>query len=79
MDFLAGLIQRPEEAQALNVIHVKVSQEHVHTPGLRAQGRTETSDPRAGIEDEHSTVGPAHLDARRIPPVPVRLGPRGGK
>ena len=76
MHLEVGVVQRVEEAQALDVIHVEVREEHVDPAHAFGQARREPADPGAGIEHEELTGVVAHLDARRVPAVAHGVGAR---
>jgi hypothetical protein len=76
MNLPPWLIERFEESEPLDMIHVEVRQEDVYTSHLRPHPGAEAADPGAGIEHQQGTVVAAHLDTRGIPPVTNGLRPR---
>lgn len=77
-DRVLGIVQGHEEREALDVIPVEVRQKDMN--GVRAsldQVHAQRTNPRAGVEDD-ALVCTRHLETRRIPTVPDRVGARRG-
>ena len=68
------LVQRPEEAEAEDVVHVEVGEQHVDPPQLGGLP-VDVADARPGVEDGHAAVDRPHLHARRVAAVPGRFRP----
>ncbi len=73
-----GIEQRPEKAQALDVIHVQVGQQDVD-PAQRARERgAEPAHARPGIEDQHGAVMALDGNTRGVAAIAGGPGPRRG-
>ena len=69
-----GAVERVEEPETDDVIHVEMREQDVDALRLRRQRRAEAADPRAAVEDEDVIAGDAHLDAHRVAAVAHGLG-----
>jgi hypothetical protein len=69
VDFTGFTEHRGEETQALDVIHVKVSQEDVHSALDGANRSAQPPDPASSVEDEQAAVLGADLGAGCISTV----------
>jgi hypothetical protein len=58
----ARLVERPEEAEAQDVVHVEVAEEDVDPPQV-ALLAIHSPDPGAGVEDTEAARRGPHLDA----------------
>src|SRR5713101_4628234 len=76
MHFGLGVIQRREEVQALEVIHVQVCQQDIHTAHGARERRTKPTDAGARTKDEHGTVRPTHFHTRGVAAIPCRFRAR---
>src|SRR5581483_11649632 len=77
VDLEARLVERPEEAEADDVVHVEVGQQDVDPP--QPAGRpVDGPDPGPGVEDAQRPRLRPHLDARRVAAVAGGLGPGAG-
>jgi hypothetical protein len=70
------IVERAEETQALNVIHVKMSEKDVDSTGIRLNLFSQSADAGAGVENEQRSIVFAYLYGRGVPPVAHRIGPR---
>ena len=71
--FPARFEQWSEEAEALDVIHVQVGQEHVDRPAVARKRCPSTAHPGAGVEDEDAPFSSVDLDAGGVAAVTDRL------
>jgi hypothetical protein len=76
VDAVAGAIERREERQALDVVPVGVADEDrglalAVLERLLHEGLAEVADAGARVDDDRRAALRTHLDARRVPAVPV--------
>ena len=69
VDLHAGVVERTEEPQPDDVVHVKVGQQHVHPGKPRGQLEREGSDTRPRVEHEHGAIRPRHAHTRGVAAV----------
>src|ERR1700683_2208286 len=82
-DFGAGLIQQPEEREALDMVPMVVRQEYVQAERppfeFREQRLTQVSNSRPSVEDDYLVLRPSNLQTRSVAAVPkVALNRCGG-
>src|SRR5262245_63740806 len=73
MYFDVRIEERREEAEPLDVVHVKMGQEQVDTADRGRERATERTDAGARVQDDHGAVVTAHLDAGRVAAVARRV------
>ncbi len=80
MDLGVGSEERPEEAEALQVIEMEVREQDVSPrDALVGHDDAQGAHPGAGIEDDGVTVLASHLDTGRVAAVADVLRPRRGE
>src|SRR5262245_25854429 len=75
MDLRARIVQRSEEAQSLDVVHMEERQEEIDTPDGSVELGAEAADAGPRVEYQHGSLRPTHLDARGIASVADGVGP----
>ena len=77
MELGAGIPERREEPETLEVIQVQMAEQDVDPARRRAvERRPERADARSGIEDHEAIVLGSYLDARRVASVADGVGAR---
>src|SRR5262245_53499441 len=71
------MIERTEETQALDVVHMEMREEDVDPISIRLDLCPESTNARTCVEDQHRAVVSAHFNGRCISSVPARLLPWG--
>src|SRR5580658_7072125 len=73
-DFGAGLIQQPEEREALDVVPMIMGQEYVQAERsaieFREQRLTQVSNSHPSVENNYLILRPSNFQTRSIPTVP---------
>jgi hypothetical protein len=75
VDLEAWTSERVEEAEALDVVEMKVGEQDVDPPNVGTDGGSESSDAGTGVEHDDAVGAGADLDARGVAAVAHRLGP----
>jgi hypothetical protein len=77
MDLAVGLVERPEEAQALQMVQVEVAEQDIDSrAGLAFKRKTEWAHSGPGVQDQDRSVLAANFDARGVAAVPESVRPR---
>ncbi len=79
MNLDVRFIERLEEPEPLDMIHVQMREQQVDPPCRSAGERAEAADPGTRVEHKQAAVVIAHLHARGVTAVARRFSPGAGQ
>src|SRR5436189_193208 len=76
MHFGFRVTQRREETKSLDMVHMQVSEQHIHASNVAWDGGSEPSNACARIEHKQGAVAATYLDAGSIASIARCIRPR---